>query len=113
MPEVVTDGSSRGGGNPGGAFLRPNLTATAPRSRRHGLVSVPLWPGLKGAASDAMCAKARLHEVWKVRLMVRNPEGLLARQARVLKISIGHVPMKATGFVGGVHIPDAGEQAAE
>jgi hypothetical protein len=45
--------------------------------------------------------------------MVRNPEGLLARQARIVKISIGDVPMKTTGIVGGVHILDAGEPTAE
>jgi hypothetical protein len=60
-----------------------------------------------------MRAKARLHEEWKFGLMVRDPESLLARQAGVLKIPIRYVPMKATGFVGGVHFLDAVEQAAE
>jgi hypothetical protein len=56
-----------------------------------------------------MRPEARLHEEWQVGLMVRDPQSLLARKARVLKIPIGHLPMKATGFVGVVHIRDAGE----
>jgi hypothetical protein len=60
-----------------------------------------------------MRAEARLHEEREVGLMVGDPECLLAREARVVEIPIGHLPMKATGIVGGVHILDAVEQTSE